>query len=71
MTNMEFAAAGIVLFRVVQVVFGALAALLVVAPILANVNVVTAVALWVLALVLLAFAGVVQGVVYWVRRRYR
>jgi uncharacterized membrane protein len=63
------ARAGVIFCRVVQFVLVALAALFVIGSLMAGVNVIAFAAIGVFALVLLGFAGVVEGVVRLIRGR--
>jgi len=67
--TVSLAGIGVVAVRAIQFILGALAVVFIVGGLLANVNVIAFAALGILALVLLAFVGVLELAVWGVRRR--
>jgi len=67
--TVSIAGIGVVAVRAIQWTLGALAVVFIVGGLLANVNVIAFAALGILALVLLAFVGVLELAVWGVRRR--
>ncbi|AFH22457.1 hypothetical protein OSG_eHP27_00025 [environmental Halophage eHP-27] len=67
--TVSIAGIGVVAVRAIQFILGALAVVFIVGGLLANVNVIAFAALGILALVLLAFVGVLELAVWGVRRR--
>jgi hypothetical protein len=67
--TVSIAGIGVVAVRAIQFILGGLAVVFIVGGLLANVNVIAFAALGILALVLLAFVGVLELAVWGVRRR--